>query len=105
MFTLKKEYCLGIFLDIRGAFDNIKPDVIHKALLEFGAETDRAGWYLDYLRVRLISFHLNGSIVQKVGIGLPQGGVASAKFWNLAFDGAVKIINSGGVVGKAFADD
>ena len=38
-------------------------------------------------------------------VGFPQGGVASAKLWILAFDGAIEIINSGGVYGIGFADD
>ena len=105
-FILKKEYCIGVFLDIRGAFDNIKPDCIHQSLLKFGAQRDMADWYLGYLKQRNVFFTLgNVTVARSVGIEFPQGGVASAKFWLMAFDGAVKIINSCGVVGTAFADD
>ena len=37
--------------------------------------------------------------------GFPQGGVLSAKFWAIAFDPAVEIINKYGILGNAFADD
>ena len=37
--------------------------------------------------------------------GFPQGGVASAKFWPLAFDPAIKIINTRFVEGNGYADD
>ena len=38
-------------------------------------------------------------------MGFPQGGVASAKLWILAFNEAIEIINSEGVYGVGFADD
>ena len=38
-------------------------------------------------------------------IGFPQGGVCSAKFWIIAFNEAIEIINSHGAIGNGFADD
>ena len=38
-------------------------------------------------------------------MGFPQGGVCSAKFWIIAFDRALEIINSGTTKGYGFADD
>ena len=38
-------------------------------------------------------------------LGFPQGGVASAKLWILAFNEAMEIINSDGIFGVGFADD
>ena len=38
-------------------------------------------------------------------MGFPQGDVASAKLWILAFNEAIKIINSEGVYGVGFADN
>ena len=40
-----------------------------------------------------------------VGVGFPQGGVCSAKFWIIAFNEAIEIINEYGVTGQGFADD
>ena len=40
-----------------------------------------------------------------VGIGFPQGGVCSAKFWIIAFNEAIEIINEYGITGQGFADD
>ena len=40
-----------------------------------------------------------------VGTGFPQGGVCSAKFWIIAYNQALKILNSHGVTGYGFADD
>ena len=38
-------------------------------------------------------------------MGFPQGGVASAKFWLIAFNNAIKIINTLGIEGNGYADD
>ena len=40
-----------------------------------------------------------------VGIGFPQGGVCSAKFWIIAFNQAIEMINNYGVTGQGFTDD
>ena len=40
-----------------------------------------------------------------VNVGFQQGGVCSAKFWIIAFDPAIKIINENGIFGQGFADD
>ena len=37
--------------------------------------------------------------------GFPQGGVCSAKFWIIAFNKAIEIINLGTTKGYGFADD
>ena len=39
------------------------------------------------------------------GIGIPQGGVCSAKFWLIAFNNAIKIINKFNIEGNGHADD
>ena len=65
-----------------------------------------AAWYLDLLKHRDIHYEIGGITVSKtINRGFPQGGVASAKFWLIAFNGAVEIINTGDVKGTAFADD
>ena len=37
--------------------------------------------------------------------GFPQGGVCSARFWLIAFDEAIRIINSRGITGNGYADN
>ena len=39
------------------------------------------------------------------GIGFPQGGVCSAKFWLIAFDYTIQIINRFKIEGNGYADD
>ena len=63
-------------------------------------------WYGTFLQHRHLITEYNGTIYEgNVGIGFPQGGVCSAKFWIVAFNEAIKIINQYGALGIGFADD
>ena len=79
------EYCLAVFLDIQGAV---------------------ADWYLHYLSNRRLDI-IQGDGVYSTHLArvFPWGGVLSAKFWTVAFDAGVKIINNRGMFGQAYADD
>ena len=63
-------------------------------------------WYFNYLLHRDIEIELhNETVTYSTGMGFPQGGVCSAKFWLVAFDPAIEIINKYGIEGNGFADD
>ena len=75
-------------------------------MLEHGGNTNMVNWYYNYLTHRNLQVTLGGySGEVTIDIGFPQGGVCSAKFWIIAFNNAVEIINQWGVVGQGFADD
>ena len=102
----RKKMCIGVFLDISSAYDSIKIDHIREALYKHGGEVDLVEWYYHYLSHRVLGIPLHGEKVQlHAAVGFPQGGVASAKFWLLAFDPAIHIINSEFVEGNGYADD
>ena len=63
-------------------------------------------WYYNYLTHRNLHTNITGYEGNvTIDIGFPQGGVCSAKFWIIAFDKALQIINSGTTTGFGFADD
>ena len=63
-------------------------------------------WYYSYLGRRHLEVSLHGETVHlTTGTGFPQGRVCSARFWLIAFDKAIQIINSRGIVGNGYADD
>ena len=102
----KRKRTLGVFLDIKSAFDSISPKQIRRCLLNHRTPETLVEWYYNYITERNVLVELQGAKIRaRVGIGFPQGGVASAKFWLVAFNMAVKIINSMGCKGTAFADD
>ena len=105
-FVLRRGYCLGLFLDISSAYDSMDIEHIRNSLYLHGGQTDLVEWYYNYLSCRILSITLHGDMIQyKCGQGFPQGGVASAKFWIIAFNPAIEIINNHMVVGQGYADD
>ena len=105
-FLFDKTHCLGLFLDISSAFDSISIDHIKNSLLRHGGTPDMVEWYYSYLGRRYLEAELHGEKAQlTTGTGFPQGGVCSAKFWLIAFNEAINIINTGSVVGNGYADD
>ena len=102
----KLEHCLAVFLDISSAFDSISVDYIKKSLLKHDGDPDLVAWYHDYLSHRDLHSELHhDSYSCSTGTGFPQGGVCSARFWLIAFDRAIQIINNFFVEGNGYADD
>ena len=63
-------------------------------------------WYHSCITHRNIHIEVNGEKLSlTTSIGFPQGGVCSAKFWVIAYDEAVYILNEHRVFGQVFADD
>ena len=105
-FLYEDEHCLGVFLDISSAFDSISIDHIKQTLLEHNADPEFVEWYYSYLGRRYLEVELHGEKVElTTATGFPQGGVCSARFWLIAFDEAIQIINSRGITGNGYADD
>ena len=105
-FLFDRTHCLGVFLDISSAFDSISIEHIRQSLLDHNGTPDMVEWYYSYLGRRYLEVELHGEKVQlTTGTGFPQGGVCSAKFWLIAFDRAIQIINSNGITGNGYADD
>ena len=96
----------GLFLDISSAYDSMDINHIRNSLYLHVGEEDLVVWYYNYLSRRVLHINLHGCDVAYVcGQGFPQGGVASAKFWIIAFDPAIENINRNMVVGQGYRDD
>ena len=104
--TYLDQETIAIFFDIAAALDTICPGLIKRKLLEHGGDTNMVNWYYKFITHRNLHVEINGTTVSKtVCTGFPQGGVCSAKFWIIAFNEAIEIINSYGAFGNGFADD
>ena len=105
-FLFTDQHCLGLFLDISSAFDSISIEHIRQSLLDHHADAEFVEWYYSYLGKRYLEIELHGENMElTTAMGFPQGGVCSARFWLIAFDNAIKIINSRGITGNGYADD
>ena len=103
---MKKQHCVGVFLDISSAFDSVQATHIRRALLDHGGEPEMVEWYYNYISHRNIEISMHGESASfSTGVEFPQGGVCSAKFWLIAFNFAIKIINMYGIEGNGYADD
>ena len=97
---------LGIFLDVEGAFDNIKYSSIHKALEDAEIPSGIADWIKTMLSDRTITIQLHGlSITRKISKGCPQGGILSPLIWNLTLNLLLSNPNMDNDFIQAFADD
>ena len=97
---------LGIFLDVEGAFDNIKYSSIHKALEDAKIPSGIADWIKTMLSDRTITIQLHGlSITRKISKGCPQGGILSPLLWNLTLNMLLANPNLDTDFIQAFADD
>ena len=102
----QEKYTVGVFLDIKGAFDNVDPDEAIKALEERKLPKYFIKVYGNYIKNRKITANFMGETKSRwIALGCPQGGVMSPTFWNLIFDILVEKMNSNGSLSVAFADD
>ena len=103
---IRGQYTLGIFLDIKGAFDNLDPTKAIEAMKLRGFNEPITNWYSYYLHNRVATSELKDTkITRYLTKGCPQGGVLSSLLWNIPFDELLKIVNKNGVKGIGFADD
>ena len=104
--TLRGEYALGVFLDIRGAFDNLELEAAVTGLRRAGTHNVITEWYADYLYHRTAAANIKGQELRMDLVrGTPQGGVLSPVIWNLAFEEFIQLYEDDPVDVNVFADD
>ena len=75
---LNGEFVIVVLLDIKGAFDNIKPDAIYKSMVDSNIPVLIRNWYFDYLTNRDCVSTLGQSTLEALLTkGCPQGAVLS----------------------------
>lgn len=98
-----EKYLLGIFIDFRGAFDNLRWDqVLHKiSTLDEGSSL----WH-SYFRGRVVSISNGDTLVQReVQRGCPQGSICGPAVWNLMIADLLTILSNSNIKAVAYADD
>ena len=103
---LRKEFTLVVFLDLKGAFNNLKTDEALKAMAIRNLDKDITNWYGSFIKKRVITASLLGvKQTRKVDRGTPQGGVLSPLIWNIVMDELLELLDDGIIIPIAFADD
>ena len=101
-----KQYALGAFMDIEGAFDNASFDSIQRALEAKGVSPLVTGWIACMLRTRRVRASAGDSSVEvEVSQGCPQGGVLSPLLWCLVVDSLLEKLNEARYYCQFYSDD
>ena len=103
----KKQYALGVFLDVEGAFDKISFKAIQRGLINKGIETKTINWIMDMTTTRSLEIeHKNENIIFKIKRGVAQGGILSPLIWNIVLDSLLQsTAKDTPAYLQAFADD
>ena len=90
----KKVPSIGIFIDLKSAFDNISFESIRRALESRSIPIPLINWIMNYVSNRYVTFTLGSySVTRHMLKGSPQGGVLSPFLFNLVIDGLLHEIN------------
>ena len=78
MLSIDPEFCLGIFLDLKKAFDTVNFDILLGKLSHYGFKDTALLWFKNYLTNRKQFVYINGGwrMEEKtLKCGIPQGSV------------------------------
>ncbi len=83
--TDNKEYTVGVFTDLKKAFDTIEHTLLMKKLERYGIRGAAYAWLRDYLDNRQQDVQLDNvkSDLQQVTYGVPQGSILYPKLFIL----------------------
>jgi ribonuclease HI len=101
-----KQYALGVFFDIEGAFDNTSPMAVKQTLRERGIHKSLIDWIVLLISMRTVTVRTDlTNIMALVRRGLPQGGGLSPTLWSLIADSLLKWLTQQGIFAQGYADD
>ena len=101
-----QEYSMVAFLDIEGAFNNVRTEAIMEGLVRLEVD-DRVGNLINQMLIsRIVNSELGESTIRRQVVrGTPQGGVLSPLLWNIAINGLLVELEKEGIGVIAYADD
>ena len=101
-----KEFALGIFFDIEGAFDNTPCNAVRTALEEWKIHRAVKNWIITLIQRRTVCVKNEYTyITVTTKQGLPQGGGLSPTLWSAVADSLLKWLSKQGVYAQGYADD
>ncbi|KAF0710064.1 Uncharacterized protein FWK35_00033202 [Aphis craccivora] len=100
------KHVLGCFLDISGAFDNVRWPMLVEDMTKLGCDQRLIALTIDYLRDRTATYKI-GSVSRTIKLtrGCPQGSKFGPRLWNITMDPLLKSSLPDNTHIVAYADD
>ena len=104
---LRKEFTRWAFIDISGAFNNLKTEMALSAMRDRGFPEHLGSWYGSFVTNRIANSVVLGSKAKRrLHLGTPLGGVISPLCWNVPMNELLELLNEcEGITGIGFSDD
>lgn len=100
------KYTVGLFLDIKGAFDGVWWPMVIDKLIRLEVSDSLVRIIRSYLNERKVTLSSGeSSVTREVTKGCPQGSVLGPILWNLVFDDLLRAPLPDGTEMVAYADD
>lgn len=99
-----KKYVLGIFVDFKGAFDNISWGRILSKIYNIGCAEAKL-WTSYFTDRKACMRNANGTVWRVVERGCPQGSICGPTVWNMLLDDLLTNLDRLGCKFVAYADD
>ncbi|KAL4126498.1 hypothetical protein QTP88_010720 [Uroleucon formosanum] len=102
----EEDMVVGIFLDISGAFDNLRWNILIRDIMDLGASDAIRSIIQSYLTGRRAVLSVDGATAfADLTRGCPQGLQLGPSLWNLSMDRALATNNDDRIKLVAYADD
>jgi hypothetical protein len=101
---LHRNVLLAVFLDIKGAFDNLTTESIEDVMNSHGEEEELTGWFCNHLNGRYCQVKGNKQYF-RLRKGTGQGGVLSPTIWNFVMDSFLTTFTDHEADAIAYAND
>jgi len=99
-----RKYVLGVFVDFKGAFDNLEWECVIKKLREIGCEETEL-WMSYFSERRVCMMGACDTVWKNVQRGCPQGSICGPFIWNLMMDELLWRLRESECKVVAYADD
>ena len=103
---MQDDYVIGVFLDIKGAFDNISHEAQVRAMEDNNVPQIIVEWHKNYLENRFASCLIgHQKVTAHLKTGTAQGAIGSPEWYNYNQDPLLEDLSKKPVKETGFADD